>query len=378
VLTVISNKNNHPGVLVAAPVSTQSANGSWNLVKVIPSFQPSEQQSVILNHITQEKQTRTLVHAGGGVGKTTIIDILGLHFTHENTLNLACFGSAAALLKNGATFASIVMPSKFSDSNYTKHARKIHGHLLHVVWDEFGCGNTRNLIDLEKYCRIVKRSNKPWGDISITICGDCLQTAPVTGINIVHADVGRYNISALVRTQVQNLLRPFTIFTESDLSVVERNDGCPEHLLGCHEFRTLPDFLPGESNAKQLQYTPEETQAFVPLSNTTIQHLMREITAEEMKTQLWMDAVIICTSNRERAMFNLQAAVRKATTDGVPVAAWKEPFHENGSDPFYSSRLHDMKRHPETFGFHVPDSPGMVLHNIVRNFKCLLSAQNIL
>ena len=67
--------------------------------------------------------------------------------------------------------------------------------------------------------------------------------------------------------------------------------------------------------AKQLQYTPEETQAFVPLSNTTIQHLIREITAEEMKTQLWMDAVIICTSNRERAMFNLQAAVRKATTD---------------------------------------------------------------
>ena len=349
----------------STPVAVTSGNG-WNMLQPSPVMCPSVQQRIILQYITQDIQTLTVIHAGGGVGKTFIIDLLGHHYTDECTLNVACFGSAAALLRHGKTHASVIKPTMFRDPNYVKRAIQQHGDLQHVVWDEFGCGGAKHLIDLERYCRIVKRNNRPWGGISITLCGDCLQTQPVKGVNIIHADVGRSSVLARTRLEVQNLLRSFKIFTESDLSVIERNDGCPEHLQGCKEFRSLPRFVPGGSDNNELRYSADEKAAHIPLSSNTVAHLMREVTSEEMTQKQWRNAIILCSSNRDRAMFNIKMALLHATSAGVPVAAWREPFHANGSDPFYSSRLHNMDRFPETFGIFAKDSPGMILNNIVR------------
>ena len=97
----------------------------------------------------------------------------------------------------------------------------------------------------------------------------------------------------------------------------------------------------------------------------TVTGLLVQASHEDLASDEFANAIIVCLTNRERAAFNLKRAKPAALKLGTCVVAWREPFRGTAADPFYSSRLNNMSAFPDTFGYFVPGSPSMILYNIV-------------
>ena len=156
------------------------------------------------------------VLAGGGVGKTVMINALDKHFGEGGQLNFVCTGAAAALLPNGRTLARL-FGMKEQDS-HIKELVSLVAQAKHIVIDEVSMCPLHILLCMNSRLQIVLGNSLPFGGLKVTLVGDFCQLPVIgqSGSNIFDERKWLPFFGAMLET--------FECFTDSDFDGNKRSD----------------------------------------------------------------------------------------------------------------------------------------------------------
>ena len=354
------------------PTETPTALGQGNSresTSATPTLSTGELQLMpdqirIVQHVTQSlEQTLVFVLAGGGNGKTVLINAMAAHFG-KSQMNFSHMGVAAALLPDGETLASVFGTNLSAEKK--NYILKFSRTCRHIVIDEISMCGMMMLLNVNSNLQAARRNTKPFGGIKVTLVGDMMQIRAVKANNIYdeHAQPDGF----------QQLLRLFTYYTDGDFSGNKRSDGCPLLADIVATMRTLPPFTPGEKHTASLgagvkDWSEEERIAYAPMTERIAKLILTPLSPKEAQAGF---AKAPCTifnrTNRARAFFNINGMRVLGLDIGCPVFIFRRPLKPHSMAATCSPLLYSHHRFPELFSTFVKGAPAVLSAN--ENVSC--------
>jgi hypothetical protein len=307
---------------------------------------------------TTQEQTLTFIIAGGGVGKTVMINAMSRHFGNAQ-MNFAFTGVAASLMPQGLTLSSI-FSNTWQNPGKKAELTAIFGNIAHVVIDEISMCPLSMLMRVNKVLQHVKRTSKFFGGIKVTLVGDMLQLPAVKATNIY--DDHQYELG------VMSLLNAFQYYTDSDFDSNKRSNGCADLKELQTALRTLPRFslgTLGDRSNKKKEWSKEEVQNYHLLSRKQASNVLKELSEADLHNGFTTPPCFFFhRTNRARAAFTHHYLRQLGKHMGQPVLAYRRPLQKHTLQNHCEDFLYDIERFPELFGFFVKGASATILHNV--------------
>ena len=336
-----------------------------------------EQKEVVDFITAAADQTLVCVLAGGGVGKTVMINALYTLFGSAQ-LNFAFTGVAASLMCKGLTVQKMFGNIKSSEQ-IAKLKTRLRG-VLHIVVDEVSMCPLHLLVKMHIALQAIAEErdrDSPFGGLKITLVGDLVQIPAVEADNVY--DTHKYPIGFL------SVMNKFEFFTDEDFKVNRRSNGCPLLADVTRCFRVLPEFMPGGGSlnplrdCRQKTWSDEERRLFSPMTEEMCEKVMREVTVDELKDGFMNTPVLtedekkcgavsnpfrmLTRTNRARAAYNLMLMQKLGKELGRPVVVYTKPIKQQPMTERCKPLLYELHRFPEAFGFFLKGCSAFIVHN---------------
>lgn len=341
-----------------------SFNGAQASTAKVPSVQLMPDQRRIVEEVTLTMhQTLVFVLAGGGNGKTVMINAMAAHYG-DAQMNFSYTGSAAALLPRGETLSSVFGTNLSQDKkNYIAKFCRV---CRHIVIDEISMAGLNMLLCVNSNLKAARRSTKPFGGLKVTLVGDMVQLKAVQAYNIY--DEFAYPPGFM------ELLHMFTYYTDGDFSGNKRSDGCPALAEIVTAMRVLPPFVPGQLHSTSLgagvrNWSETERALFKPMTSRVAKLILTPLSEDEAKAGF---AKVPCTifnrTNKARSFYNM-ASIRSLGVElGRPVYIFRRPLKPHSMASTCAPMLYEPQRFPMLFSMFVKGAPAVLSAN--ENVAC--------
>ena len=330
----------------------------------LPSVQLMPDQRRIVEEVTLTlHQTLVFVLAGGGNGKTVMINAMAAHYGNAQ-MNFSYTGSAAALLPRGETLSSVFGTNLSQDKkNYIAKFCRV---CRHIVIDEISMAGLNMLLCVNSNLKAARRSTKPFGGLKVTLVGDMVQLKAVQAYNI-------YDELAYPPGFME-VLHMFTYFTDGDFSGNKRSDGCPILAEIVTAMRSLPPFVPGQVHTAALgagvrDWSDTERTLFKPMTARVARLILTPLSEEEAKAGF---AKVPCTifnrTNKARSFYNMASMKSLGVELGRPVYMFRRPLKPHSMSSTCAPMLFEPQRFPMLFSTFVKGAPAVLSAN--ENVAC--------
>ena len=333
-------------------------NGSLPRDEPIAQLRPDQQR--VKDHICgTNKQTLVFVLAGGGVGKTVMINALDKHFGEGGQINFAYTGAAAALLPNGRTLTRL-FGMKEQDS-HIKELVSLVAQARHIVIDEVSMCPLHILLCMNSRLQKVLGNSLPFGGLKVTLVGDFCQLPVIgqSGSNIFDERKWPPFFGAMLET--------FEYFTDSDFGGNKRSDGCLLQKTLTEKMRQMPPFMPGGNTVRPgvNSWSEEEKEMFNPMDENTVDTLLTELTDVELIEGFSkLPCHLFCRTNSAKAAYNMKLVERLSAETGKPCFIYRRPIVSDHTQlDACDSILYEPDRFPELFGVFMEGAPCVLLCN---------------
>ncbi len=156
-------------------------------IKKIPDIEVTEEYSQIMSWL-EAKAPIIFVTGKAGTGKTTLIRYIRAQF--QSSAVVVAPTGVAALHVNGATIHSFFrFPPKVVTDDDIKlvRDRKLYRKMSLLIIDEISMVRAEVIDAVDKFLRINRESNEPFGGVQLLLVGDLFQLPPVLGRNEIGA-----------------------------------------------------------------------------------------------------------------------------------------------------------------------------------------------
>ena len=321
-------------------------------------LRPDQQR--VKHHICgTDKQTLVFVLAGGGVGKTVMINAMDTHFGEGGQLNFAFTGAAAALLPNGRTLTRLFGMKE--NDNQLKELASLVELVKHLVIDEVSMCPLHILLNVDRRLRKVLNNDLPFGGLKITLVGDFCQLPVIgqAGNNIFYERKWPPFFGAMLET--------FVYFTDNDFDGNKRSDGCPIQKMITEKMRQMPPFLPGGETVSPgvSTWSESEKELYQPMDESTVDTILTELTdAELIDGFSKLPCHLFCRTNSAKAAYNMKLIERLSAETGQPCFMYRRPIVTVHTQlEACDDVLYNPDRFPELYGVFMEGAPCVLLCN---------------
>ena len=391
------NPNNNPSIKVYESVEQDSSNDKDELWL---GFEPNKEQQEIINEM--DKYFLQLgpyngrkeptpdppffnVQGGPGVGKTTMINglvALALFREAGQVITCAYTGVAASHMGGQTTTTQFKLPvgkrnahtsddvdEEFLSNTFHVKDLKDLDKILDlvkkidpkktclIVIDEVSMITATMLAYIDARCRQATQRDMRFGGIAMILCGDFSQSPPVNGVSLFSAairiaekvhhglkvvdgkdvDTGPYKAGGAIAIGV-------SLFNQAKLIRLTIQERCKEDEEHTAFIRRMGEGLP---------VTDRDLKRFKKLSDKDFKE----------DPSAWQFAVILVTTNRERADFNHIQAINYAKTHGEVVIRWPVEIVSWKHKPSILF-LKDAMKETILYHYFVRTAPGFLTENI--------------
>ncbi|ETN07132.1 hypothetical protein PPTG_13528 [Phytophthora nicotianae INRA-310] len=325
----------------------------------------SPDQRLVFDRVVQSidgdrklRQTLTLLHGGGGTGKSTLICriVTTLARYGIETVNTCPTGVGALHLQKGRTFHSAFKAARdvLSVNNVELLSLSFTDRVWLIVVDEVSMLCSAYLLLLDTRLRAIYRNNLPFGGRSVILCGDFLQLKVTSGIALCKMFYMDTRSSAQLSARA--LFRKFQTYF---LTQQHRAASCPIQQANLESCRVLPAARPSGDSWSAL-----EKQTFRPVTQQVVKSVTTELDIDTVKQDPgWLDDMtILVTSNFDKAVLTGCTARLYAKRHRQLLFRWKRELKQDVS-PELERMVYDKDANPELFAYFVAGAPGQVLDN---------------
>ncbi|KAF4046286.1 PIF1-like helicase [Phytophthora infestans] len=242
------------------------------------------------------RQTLTLLHGGGGTGKSRPMRMITLVLRQHgiDTVNTCPTGVGACHLVNGKTFHSAFKTFRKGNLNLGLLRLTLTENVGLIVIDEASMFCAEFLVLLDQRLWAIYNCDQVFGGRSLLLVGDFLQLEVTGGTPLCKGLYMTTTSDALLSARI--LFRLFSIYF---LETQHRAAACAAQRSNISACRALPSFYPSGQ-----RWTEEDAALFRPMPDAVVAALTNELTARDVENdQDWMDSLtILVTSSADKAI----------------------------------------------------------------------------
>jgi len=338
-------------------------------------MKPNSDQTNVLNviqrHIERLQSKKSsdpfilLIHGGPGVGKTWTVNKARELFEAAGmeTVSTAFTGSAATMIPTAETMHSLVslntrdpdnVLSPLNDKAMAAAEIKLRDKSILII-DEVSMVSSVMLGKLHQRLSEIRKSQLPFGGMSLLMVGDFLQLKPVRGSGL-YSDLVDLHLGKSSGAQVQihtNVFRTQGLRLFSQAKLLDLKE----------QVRAASDPVQVGFISKMRDLNEKES-----VSSALLQSLQEHtLTAEDVRKPGWDEAPLCVTSNQERAHLTPLLATAFAKRHQVPVITWNLPAKGEVLERLRRCGASDnevYRMDSGLVGIYVKDAPAYITENI--------------